>query len=335
MTPINVGILGLGHIGKYHIEALNNIPELSLVAACDLDPALACLVPAGVHFYRHPEELLNQTGVETVIIATPNHTHYDLADLALDHGKNIILEKPATSSMEELQALEKRRAQSTQHIYYAFHAAKAFDVSWFTQYYNSSAVLERLGPVTGFACHFYDPYIEAGNLKAEARSLGNSWIDSGVNALSVLAEWFDLSEFVPLSATFTPFSDTLRRVQACVQYQFPVGTAKVGGLGTINTNWALGLNRKETWLSFGLSGHLVKVDHSRQHILETGPKGQVIRLQDFSTHGPRLLNHYLGVFRDYVISVRRNLFNTTQSLAIHQLLLTSQDETVSFLSTSL
>lgn len=319
--PINIGIIGLGHIGKYHIQALSQFTELKLVGACDLNPQLSQLLPSQATFYQEATPLLSDPKIDTVIIATPNDTHFELANLAFEAGKNVILEKPAASNFEEFQTLDARFRQSQQlHIYYAFHAAKAFDVSWFQQYYNQSKNQQRLGSITAFACHFYDPYVHQGKLQSEAKSLGNSWIDSGVNALSVLSEFLNLNQFYSLLTTLTPEATTGIPIQGLVQYQFPVRNFSIGGLGCINTNWTLGLNRKETWLAFGETGYQVKLDHSQQKVLETQPNGEVILLQDCSQGRDRLLNHYLGVFRDYIDCINKNQFNHLQSTAIHRLL---------------
>jgi len=319
--PINIGIIGLGHIGKCHIQALSQFPELNLVAACDYNSQLAQLLPYHVPFYWETEALLANKNIHTVIIATPNETHFELVNLAFDAGKNVIMEKPAASDFEQFQILDARFRESEQlHIYYAFHAAKAFDLSWFQQYYNQSKNQQRLGSITAFACHFYDPYVQQGEIEAEAKSLGNSWIDSGVNALSVLSELFDLSQFGLLSRNLTPDVTTGIAIQGLAQYQFPVRDSAVGGLGCINTNWTLGLNRKETWLAFGETGYQLKLDHSQQQVLETHPNGEVSLLQDCSQQRDRLLNHYLGVFSDYVNCETKQQFNYSQAHKIHQLL---------------
>ena len=319
--PINIGIIGLGHIGKYHIQALAQFQELHLAAACDLDPKLAQLLPKTATFYDRVDQLLGNPNIGTVIVATPNDTHSSLASSSLEAGKNVIVEKPAATNFKEFQTLDHRFAQSEQHhIYYAFHAAKAFDVAWFKQHYTQPDTQQRLGPITAFACHFYDPYVYEGQIKPEARSLGNSWIDSGVNALSVLSEFLDLNYFTPVSVTLTsPFEDTTP-VQGLVQYQFPIGAAAAGGLGFINTNWTLGINRKETWLGFGQTGYQIKLDHSRQQVLEISPTGKDTVLQDFSQTGDRLLNHYLGVFKVYLASFKNQQFNSEQSRLVHHLL---------------
>ena len=58
------------------------------------------------------EDLLNDNEVDTIYVALPNHLHYSYSKLALESDKNVILEKPFTSTIEEaivLRDLAKER----------------------------------------------------------------------------------------------------------------------------------------------------------------------------------------------------------------------------------
>lgn len=317
---IDVGILGLGHIGYFHIKAILDLPQYRLKAACDLNPELNALVPDEVAFYQASDDFLADDSYDTVIIATPNTTHYQLGSAALNARKHIIMEKPATSSIQELISLEELSKDKGLHIYYAFHAAKAFEVAWFRDYYNLEENRTTLGPITGFSSIFYDPYFEDGRVKKEALSLENPWIDSGVNAISVLSEIMEPKVFSPFAVSKTRLSDTSPPLQALVHLSYPIQENGCAGIGTINTNWSLGINKKKTYLFFAFSGNCIELDHSNQKVKLRSFDNQSNVLQSFEDCGDRLFNHYIGVFSDYLECLENKSFNNERALRIHTLL---------------
>lgn len=51
------------------------------------------------------QELVQDTDISVVIITTPPSTHYDLCKISLEHGKNVVVEKPFTPSLKEADLL--------------------------------------------------------------------------------------------------------------------------------------------------------------------------------------------------------------------------------------
>ena len=106
MAVHKLGIIGYGGMGSYHHRKLPKPDNLRYVAACDLLPNRRDLAKEdGLTVYETPDALLNDPEVEAVLIATPNHLHFPLAMAALEHGKHVICEKPATLTAGEFQQL--------------------------------------------------------------------------------------------------------------------------------------------------------------------------------------------------------------------------------------
>lgn len=103
---MNIGIFGTGHLGKIHIKCLNASPW-NLVGFYDPSDDAAALVSKEFSLKRYdsPEDLLVE--VDAVDIVSPTFSHYDIAALAMEHGKHIFIEKPVTSTLEEAIALTK------------------------------------------------------------------------------------------------------------------------------------------------------------------------------------------------------------------------------------
>jgi myo-inositol 2-dehydrogenase/D-chiro-inositol 1-dehydrogenase len=112
MKKINVGILGLGRIGKIHFENIKlNIPEAEIIAAADpYNPYSENGITA-----CGADELLAMSGIDAVIICTPTDTHAEYIEKAAKAGKNIFCEKPHDLSlstvMESLAIVEKNKVK--------------------------------------------------------------------------------------------------------------------------------------------------------------------------------------------------------------------------------
>lgn len=325
MKPIQIAIIGLGHIGKYHIRAIQSFPELKLVAICDQREEYASLAPEGVEFYADFQLLLNDDRVDTVIVATPNRTHYYIAMSVLSSGKHLILEKPAAESFEELLHLQKTAKKSSLSIFYAFHAASAFDVVWARNWIEKSENRNKLGPITGFSSRFYDPYIENGVLKPEAEGLQNCWIDSGINALSVILRFIQNNGVVIENVSAASNGKHLPAILQCqAEYRFSITGKDLSGMGVIDTNWTSGRNHKSTTLFFGESQHTLLMNHSKQSVWLWTPDGKSVQLADLSYNRERLFNHYLGVFKEFLdkkkLSNGLQELNHTEAISAHELL---------------
>lgn len=104
---MNIGIVGLGHLGKIHLKLLKEIPEFTVNGIYDINAALTEELAAthGVKAYDSFDDLLLHN--EVISIVTPTPTHFELAMKAIKHGKHVFVEKPATSNPEDTQQLIK------------------------------------------------------------------------------------------------------------------------------------------------------------------------------------------------------------------------------------
>ena len=95
--PVRIGIIGVGIIGKRHLETYAKIPGVELVAACDIDtPELdrvAALhnIPNKYYSFR---EMLKRTDLDAVDIALHNNLHMPVTCAVLESGKHAYCEKP-------------------------------------------------------------------------------------------------------------------------------------------------------------------------------------------------------------------------------------------------
>lgn len=104
---IKSAIVGTGFIGPAHLEALRRIPNIEVVALCEVNIDLArekaelLGIPNAYTF----EDMLKNPEIDVVHICTPNFLHYSQSKSALLAGKHVICEKPLATKIEEAEEL--------------------------------------------------------------------------------------------------------------------------------------------------------------------------------------------------------------------------------------
>lgn len=106
---IKFAICGIGHIGKRHCAVVQGFSQSKLSAVIDVNPAaLASLeLPSEVSQWSSFEDFVSQDQNETDVISicTPNGSHIELAQLAIENGYHVVIEKPIGISSKKISAL--------------------------------------------------------------------------------------------------------------------------------------------------------------------------------------------------------------------------------------
>lgn len=109
---LKIGIIGAGHLGKFHLNNWLEIQDVTVAGFCDPDElnAKAVIEKYKIKRFDTPEELLE--ACDAVDIVAPTTYHYELCALALRKGKHVFVEKPLTNTMDEAKALLKLAVES-------------------------------------------------------------------------------------------------------------------------------------------------------------------------------------------------------------------------------
>jgi inositol 2-dehydrogenase len=187
-TKLNVGLIGLGRLGRVYARDLaTRIPCTRLTAIADVDGAAVEAVAREFGVERSstdPSDIFNDTSVDAVVIVTPTSTHQAMVEGAVASGKAIFCEKPLSISLNEAIAI--RHAVQSSGVFFQMGFMRRFDRGF-------AAAKRRLeegtiGDAVVFKSTSRDPYRPSVEY-ADPRSSGGLILDMGIHDCD-LARWY-------------------------------------------------------------------------------------------------------------------------------------------------
>ena len=121
MTSTRIGVIGAGHWGPNLIRNFHDATNAEVVAVADKSAARLEQVKQrfpGVSVTSDADDVLCDTSIDAVVVATPTITHYGIVKGALERGKHVLVEKPITTDAKEADALafDRERTRRTHHV---------------------------------------------------------------------------------------------------------------------------------------------------------------------------------------------------------------------------
>jgi len=187
---ITVNCIGLGHWGPNlaRLFAVNPLSRLGTV--CDLSEDRLALVkrniPAQFQCSRDGMATATDPAADAVVIATPTHTHFELAQAALQSGKHVLVEKPICQTSKEAEELVKIAAQYNRilavgHVFLfnngIRHVKKLISSGELGKIRYIYSTRTNLGPIRSDVNAFWD-------LAAHDVSILNYWLDAEAESVS-------------------------------------------------------------------------------------------------------------------------------------------------------
>jgi scyllo-inositol 2-dehydrogenase (NADP+) len=103
---IEVGLVGFGLAGRsFHAPVIRAVPGLHLAAIVQRTGTEAAEKYPDVRIVRSLDELLSIEQIRLIVIATPNDTHYAFARQCMEAGRDVVVDKPFTTTMGEARLL--------------------------------------------------------------------------------------------------------------------------------------------------------------------------------------------------------------------------------------
>lgn len=105
MSKVNIAVIGVGHMGRYHVNALSSMEEVELIGVCDVNSEIGMEVAQKykTRYFRNISDLFGR--VDAVVVAVPTFLHYYVASEFIKRGIHVLVEKPITRSVRYAEKL--------------------------------------------------------------------------------------------------------------------------------------------------------------------------------------------------------------------------------------
>lgn len=191
MYPIKTGMASYGMSGLvFHAPLLHVHPGFELVKVVERSYKGSKERYPDIVVVRSFEDLLNDESLELIVVNTPDITHYEYCKVALEAGKNVVVEKPftmSTTEAEDLIALSKKHNK----LLSVFQNRR-----WDGDYMTVKKVIREklLGRLVSFESHFdrYRNFIQAGTWKEEPNAGAEIVYNLGAHMIDQAYELFGM-----------------------------------------------------------------------------------------------------------------------------------------------
>lgn len=109
---LKVGVFGVGHLGKFHLNNWKEIPGIDLVGFFDPNDDTARDVCERYQLPRFLDDELLMESCDAIDVVAPTTQHFSICEAAIKKGKHVFVEKPLANTMAEARALVKLSAES-------------------------------------------------------------------------------------------------------------------------------------------------------------------------------------------------------------------------------
>ena len=259
-NKIVYGLIGFGGMGKWHTEILENVPEIELAGIYDIKEEKRKLAEeAGFHTYETEEAMLADESIDVILVATPNDTHRPIALRAMEAGKNVIVEKPATLSLKELTELEDMAGKTGRFL--TVHQNRRWDEDLLTV--REILKDQTMGEIFRIESRVHGSRGIPGDWRKEKAHGGGMVLDWGVHLFDQIFRLTGERRLKTVYATLTNVTNQEVDDGFTAVLRFEGGLEVLVGVGTNNfislPRWyVLGENGSAVVEDWDLSGKIVK-----------------------------------------------------------------------------
>lgn len=219
---IKAAVIGVGYLGRHHARIYSEIEGVELVAVADTDQKKASEIAAAYGGKAAGDFRAAIDSADAISIVTPTSMHFDIAMQCLKAGKDVLLEKPITVTVDEADRLIAE-AERGKKILQVGHLERYNPAIVEAAKYISNPVFleaERLSPFLGRGIDvditldlmIHDIDIISSLLKGAAikdiRAVGSSVM---TNKIDTAKAWIDFNGGIPAMITASRVSDAKQR----------------------------------------------------------------------------------------------------------------------------
>lgn len=281
MKQINVGVIGVGSMGYNHVRIYSELENANLVAISDMVRGTLDKVSKEFNTvgYVDYDNILQIDDIEVVNICVPTVFHHDVVMRAIEAGKNVLVEKPIASKLNEAEEMIK--------------AAEDAGVTLATGH------VERFNPAVRVAKKLIDEGAIGEVVTANSKRLGPfppRIRDVGV-AIDLAIHDIDIFNYLFNSRANTVFANMSSKLKNCEFEDHAEIMTKYdsGVLSILETNWLTPYKKRQLNIT-GIDG-IISVDYGNQTVTLFKENNQV---EDIKVENKEPLKEELRSFVDCV-----------------------------------
>lgn len=263
MRSVNVGVIGVGAMGQNHVRVYSKIKNANLMAVSDLMKGTLAEVSKEYHTvgYVDYENVFETPEIEAVSICVPTTYHYDVVMSAIEHGKNVLVEKPIAFTLDE--------------------AKEMVDAAYDAGVKLATGHVERFNPAVIEAKRLIDEGVIGEVVSASAKRVGpfpprikdvGVTIDLAIHEVDIMFYLFDS----PVSRVYANMGSRLEKCEyedhAELMMKFENGT-----VGVLETNWLTPYKKRQLEI-IGVDG-IISIDYIDQAVKVYGKNAKKVNLE--------------------------------------------------------
>ena len=255
-----LAVVGYGGMAGWHCDLIEKIENLEVKGIWDIkEERREYARSKGMHVYQSLEDVLADSEVDIVLVATPNDSHKEISIKAMEAGKNVVCEKPVTLCSEDLQ--EIRDAVERTGAFFTVHQNRRWDGDFLT----AKKIMEdgKLGEVFKIESRVQGSRGIPGDWRQRKEQGGGMVLDWGVHLLDQALLIFPDVKVKKVYATVTNVTNQLVDDGFSAQLTFENGVLMCVEVGTSNfislPRWyILGADGTATVERFTFNGKVVR-----------------------------------------------------------------------------
>lgn len=189
---LNVAVIGYGMAAKvFHTPLISSVRGLRLSHIVSSKPDVVKQDWPDVAVLATPADAFAHPDIDLIVVATPNDSHFDLAQRTLAAGKNVVVDKPFTTTVAEATELAASAKKSGRVL--AVFQNRRWDGDFLTL--RALIAEARLGEVTHFESHYdrYRPLVRK-RWREQPGPASGIWYDLGPHLVDQALQLFGVPE---------------------------------------------------------------------------------------------------------------------------------------------
>lgn len=285
---MQLGFIGFGVIAHHQLRACQLDDRFSVAAICEVDKLRRAAIPSSIRAFGTLDDMLATSAIDAALVSTPTPTHHEIALRCIEAGIPVIVEKPLAltqAAFEEIFSAGQRRKIPVVGL---LHSAFGMEIEALR-----SAIARLTEPFVWFI-RLHDPYAGRAEESERYGSLVGPWIDSGINALSIIrsvvpaSSTLELIDIIEIRSGDQPY----RRLASKATFSLN-GASKI----RVAVSWRGPSHSKSSQIRSLNSEDRIYVDHAVP-FLKTKSTDGCLSTQVFDSRLPRLTLHYIRALQD-------------------------------------